>query len=558
MMKRFVQLCLLGLLVFSCFSGRAVQYAFLINFTDKSNTPFSLSSPSSYLSPRAIARRAAEGISTDSLDLPVSTVYVDSVLHLTGGILHETSKWGNSCVILVADSAAVHSLTTVAFVKSIRFVAFYPSSLHFREVHIGTPETFPAARTTLSDATYYGNTWTQTAALNGNYLHDAGFSGSGKLIAVLDAGFFLTDTHLGFDSLRNSGRIVDVHNFTLDTSYVYAYDSHGTSVLSTMAGYAPDTFVGAAPLASYALYVSEDDNTEQLIEPLNLLCAAERADSVGADIITCSLGYNTFDNPAWNFVFASDFDGKSTYAAMAANIAARKGILFVASAGNEGGDLWNMILTPGDADSALTIGNLYPSLTPSPNSGYGPNAAGQVKPDVCAIGQPANVFGVATNDDYAQAPGTSFSTPQIAGWAASLWQANPHATQFQIKDAIRRCASLYSAPTTQMGYGIPNFMCSDNTLTVGIIENSQRNSTCVAFPNPFSADFAVSVLPAKSGAIHLELTDARGVIVWQSSGFVMQGSSTLISVPASNVSTGVYFLKVTLPDVTPVLQLVKN
>ena len=94
----------------------------------------------------------------------------------------------------------------------------------------------------------------------------------------------------------------------------------------------------------------------------NMLAATERADSIGADVISSSLGYNTFVSPFTSLVYA-DIDGKSTIAARAANMATQKGILFVTSAGNEGGGGWNYVLTPGDADSAATVGSstLYKS-----------------------------------------------------------------------------------------------------------------------------------------------------------------------------------------------------
>ena len=540
------------------FAANATQYAYQVNFTDKNNTPYSLSSPLTYLSSRALARRTLQGIAIDSTDLPVNHIYIDSVLRLTGGKFHESSRWMNLVVILVDDSTQMHALAGKTFISSTRLVGFYsPDSLH-RTGHItgtgATPIT-SAQKTTVADPAYYGDTWPQTGLVNGNYLYDKGYSGSGKLIAVLDAGFEGADTHPGFDSLRNSGRILDMHNFTLDTSYVFTYDTHGTSVLSTMAGYVPGTFVGSAPLASYALYVTEDDNSEQPIELINLLCGTERADSLGADIITCSLGYNTFDNPADDFVFATDFDGKTTLAAKATNMATKKGILFVSSAGNEGGDSWNMILTPGDADSVLTIGSVDISGFNASSSGFGPNAAGQVKPDVCTLGQPANVFTVS---GYGSENGTSFSTPQIAGWAACLWEQTPSATPYMLRQAIIKCASQYTSPGIQIGYGIPNFECTAQLLNVRDTPSPFTASDWViATPNPFYHQLTLSVSPAAPGDVDFRLTDMAGKEIFSVHYTLNKGKNNPISIPVPELPAGLYMLKATAATQRQVLKLLK-
>jgi len=322
-----------------------------------------------------------------------------------------------------------------------------------------------------------------------------------------------------------------------------------------MAGDVANTFVGTAPAASYALYVTEDDSSEQPIELINMLCAAERADSVGADVITTSLGYNTFDNPAFDFVFATDFDGKSTTAAKAANIATKKGILFVATAGNEGGDSWNMILTPGDADSAFTIGSVQVDGVNAANSGYGPNAAGQVKPDVCGMGAPAAIF---TETAYTSQDGTSFSTPQIAGWAACLWEANPTATPFQLKQAIIRCASSYGAPGTHIGYGIPNFPCTEQILDVKALPNISRANWVSAAPNPFTDEIKLTVSPNASQDVDFTLTDITGKTVASLRRFLYSGYSSSVTFTVPSLPGGIYILRAVSGTQQQVLKMEKR
>ena len=529
----------------------AVQYAFQVSFTDKNNTPYSLSAPLAYLSPRAIARRAAQGISIDNTDLPVDPAYIDSVLTLTGGKMHEVSRWLNLCVILLSDSANIHALDGKPYITSTSLIAYYPGILH-KELAVATS----TVQKITADATYYGNTWYQTSLVHGDFLHGQGFDGSGKLIAVLDAGFQSVDTHPGFDSLFMNGRVYDTHNFKLAAPGVYAYSAHGTGVLSTIAGFVPGTFVGTAPRAMYALYVSEDSQSEQPIEMYNMLAASERADSIGADIITSSLGYNTFDDfHSADLVYATDLDGKSTIAARAANMATRKGMLFVASAGNEGGNSWNHILTPGDADSALTVGSVDNTGTAWFTSGYGPNAAGQVKPDVCAYGHNASVF---TTTGYGAEDGTSLSVPQIAGWAACLWQANPSATPYLIRQAIMKCASKYSSSDTHIGYGVPNFQCTQQVLSVADTPPPfSATNWIMATPNPFNGDLKLFISPAAAGNVYFSLTDMAGRLVATMQAYAYHGTNIPMIFSLPSISSGAYILKATCSSQQQVIRVQK-
>lgn len=531
----------------------AVQYAYIVRFTDKNNTTYSLSAPGSYLTARAITRRTAHGIAIDSTDLPVNSFYIDSVLTLTGGKIHGASRWFNFCVILLRDSANIHALDVKTFVSSTKYTAYYSDSLHKPARENG----IYAQQKGTGDITYYNNTWQQTDLVHGDKLHDAGYTGNGKLIAVIDEGFTDVNTHPGFSSMISGGRLVDKYNFTLRTDFVYGYGWHGTRSLSTMAGYVPNTFVGAAPMASYALYITEDGNSEQPIELINMLFAAERADSIGADIITSSLGYNGFDNSADDFVFATDLDGKTTIAAKAANMATQKGMLFVASAGNEGGGSWNMVLTPGDADSALTIGSVDYTGVVAPNSGYGPNAAGRVKPDVCAMGQAAAVF---IGSGYGAQSGTSFSTPQVAGWAACLWQALPSAKPYELRDVIVRCANSYATPGTHNGYGIPDFNCA-RQLLLSIDDSLHPYSEATwinAAPNPFVSGISLIVAADTEQRISFTLMDVAGRVVTTATADFNKGFNSPVTIDVSGLPAGVYILKAVSATKEQVLKLVKN
>ena len=558
-MNRLASMVLLLLFAAATVSAQS-QLAIQVNFTDKNHTPYLLTSPLDYISTRSLLRRYNQSLPIDSTDLPVNRTYIDSVLTLTGGVFHEASKWKNLMVVLVTDTAPSDTagmfaaINSLPFVSSCKIIGFYGGAgLHHRHREPGNTAGNNVAARTTSDDTYFSATWGQTQEVNGNCLSDLGYKGAGKLIAILDAGFVgVNSCPYGFDSLRNSGRIVDSFDFSYHGS-VYADDNHGTMVLSTMAAYVPDTFVGSAPLAQYALYITEIDPTEQPMELVNLLCGAERADSIGADILTCSLGYNTFDNPSYNFDFGTDFDGKTTIAAQAANMATKKGMLFVASAGNEGGDSWNNILTPGDADSALTVGSTNPYGSVVASSGYGPNAAGNVKPDVCAVGQPANVI---DGYSYSIGSGTSFSTPQITGWAAALWQAHPSATPYLLRKAIDSCASIHATPDNHLGYGIADFCCSNNALHVS--ELSLYQDDLWLEPNPCQEQLVINLSVPNSQIVNFRVLDITGRQIATLAQVAIPGQVNRFSLNTGTFAAGIYLLEARTADKKIVARFVRE
>ncbi|MCW3120956.1 MAG: peptidase and in kexin sedolisin [Flavipsychrobacter sp.] len=536
-------------------TAQADQYAYQVTFTDKNNTPYSLTSPSAYLSSRAISRRAIQGIAIDSTDLPVDATYIANVLTLTGGKLHETSRWLNLCVILVDDKTQVNTLMGKPYISDVKLVGHYTTALH-KSTKFQNSLALPANKSTAYGASYYSNTWPQTSMVHGEFLHNIGYTGKGKLIAVLDAGFIGVNTVNGFDSLRNRNNIADVYNFTYANSNVYNYDSHGTEVLSTMAGYVPGTYVGSAPDAMYALYVTEYNASENPLELNNLLSATERADSIGADIVTISLGYDIFDDPGDGQVF-SDLDGKTTVGAKAANIATKKGMLFVATAGNEGTSPWHHILTPGDADSALTIGATDGAGNVAALSGYGPNAAGQVKPDVCAMGSPAYI--INGSGAYASGNGTSFSTPQIAGWAACLWQGNPTATPAQLRQAIIKCASSYGSPDAHFGYGIPNFQCTEQVLSVlDTPPVFTGNNWMTVTPNPFSNTLTITASPAADQYVDFQMIDMTGKTLTTLHRYLYKGYNHSFDLSLPLLPAGTYILKAVSATQQNIIKLEKR
>ena len=174
-------------------------------------------------------------------------------------------------------------------------------------------------------------------------------------VAILDAGFYHYLSLPAFDSVRNNNQVKETYDYVANETSVDEDYYHGMMCFSIMAGNIPGQLVGSSPKANYYLYRTEDAYTESPVEEQYWAAAAERADSIGIDVISTSLGYNQFDNPVFNHTYA-DMDGNTTIVARAADFAAKKGMIVVVAAGNEGTSAWHYITTPADADSVVAVG----------------------------------------------------------------------------------------------------------------------------------------------------------------------------------------------------------
>jgi hypothetical protein len=88
-------------------------------------------------------------------------------------------------------------------------------------------------------------------------------------------------------------------------------DGHVTMTLSVIGAYLPGRLVGTAFGATFALGKTEDEASETPVEMDYWQAGAEWADSLGADVISSSLGYSTFDSLYSSYTYA-DMDGRTT------------------------------------------------------------------------------------------------------------------------------------------------------------------------------------------------------------------------------------------------------
>jgi serine protease AprX len=513
-------------------------YLYRVYFNDKGANPQAFS-PGDLLSPAAVARREVQGIPfPDERDIPVSRQHIASVTSL-GLSFRCASKWMNTGLFSSVKQEDTGELEALWFVDSVKLVKrpSGPVKLTAGKYGVTVPADDPDA-------------FDPRLPHNGHILHQSGFTGRNIVIAVLDAGFLNADLIESLDHLRQRGGIIATRDFVSGSDFVYDYHTHGTSVLSILAGNLPGILNGTAPGARYLLLRSEDDESEYPVEEDYWAAAAEYADSAGADIITSSLGYFTFDDPSMSYSFR-DMDGSTAFVTRAANIAASKGILVVNSAGNERNKEWVRIIAPSDGDSVLGIGALKHDLTISDFSSAGYSSDGQVKPDVVAPGvllpmqfQP----GV-----WHKGSGTSFSCPVISGLCASLMQAVPSSSPAEIMDVLHKSSDRYNNPDTLYGYGLPDFVRA-----LGYLEdmNSYRPEVMMtAGPNPFFDEINLW-FHDPPGHLNVTITSTAGTTVWKRSWSSYAARSCRLD-DLGNLAQSVYFIKVVTDQGEKVFKMIR-
>lgn len=470
-------------LFFSCFIGHSQQEDAWVYFNVKNNSQSYYDNPLQMLSQRAIDRRSKQKIDLDLKDIPIDISYINQIKAVSGITIKAKSKWLNALHIR-GTQTVINSLKSFAFVDKIDF-ANKALNLTGRKAPAAKIKKVNKVLETQIDFAYGGSA-NQIQMLHGDVLHKQNYTGSGKIIAVIDAGFPGVNTASTFQRLRDNNQILGGYDFVLRNANPYAGDTHGTMVLSCMGGYKDNALVGTAPDASYYLFRTEDGASENPVEESYWVEAAEKADSLGVDVINTSLGYSDFDNVNYSHTY-SEMDGKTAFITRGAEIAFSRGMIVVASAGNEGATANPYIKAPADGISVLTVGAVSSAKVVTTFSCIGPSYDGRVKPDVMAQGLAAVLSDISGN--IVTANGTSFSTPITAGMVACLWQAFPNKTNKEIKDLIVKSGDRYSVPNAQYGYGIPDYsLALSNGL--GIDDFSAKD--IFLYPNPTTDLISIS------------------------------------------------------------------
>ncbi len=510
-------------------------------FTDKENVATSIANPLTILTQEAIDRKTTHGVAIDERDVPVNESYITQVKQQSGITVLAKSKWMN-CIHVRGSQSNIDALEALQFVSSIEFADDSLTSFAPDFENSKNEEVSPQQRINYN----YGATENQVTMLAADFLHEQDFTGGGMIVAVLDSGFPGVDTNAGFARVRDEGRLLDGYDFVdrADNEFAFTGSSHGTRTASDIAGFIQDQFVGTAPDVSLYCFRTEDVASENPVEESYWVEAAERADSLGVDVINTSLGYRNYDNPAYSYSYA-DMDGQTAFISRGANIAFEKGMLLVTSAGNSG---TGMIAAPADAPGVLTVGAVDSNGNYVNFSSIGPSSDGRIKPDVMAKGQNSAV--ITTDGTITTSNGTSFSSPIMAGAVTCFWQAFPNRTNEEIMQLVRESAHLFDTPTAQMGYGIPNF--EDAYTNVLSVEESAFTKAYILSPNPTKNVFQVQ-FPEGISRAHITVYDMLGKQVIQTN--VTTTDNVVI---IDRLTTGVYIVQIQDDALSTTQKLIKQ
>jgi serine protease AprX len=426
-----MRLLLFNIVLFVTPGLNAQQVKIWVVFKDKSQDKFNAST---YFSTKNIERKKLQNLPLyDGFDLPVNPAYIDQLIPFCDSITY-ISRWLNAACVYCSfeNSEKIERLSFVNFVEEISSI---PMISEYKET---ITDLHPGEINLLKG---------QTDRMQATDFKKNMLTGKGVTIAIIDAGFngYLKNDIL--KKLRDKGQIKHTYDFIKKNKNVDCGATHGTAVLSCMGGMIDSVYMGCAYDANFLLYRTEKAFNEKFSEEEYWMAAMEEADRQGADIINTSLGYNE------RRYFRKDMNGRKSLLSKAANIASRKGMLVVCSAGNEGDVDWKVICTPADADSALTVGAINPWTGIQASwSSYGPSADKRIKPNVCAFGY---VMAAQGNKGIYETLGTSFSSPLVAGFAACVRQLFPTISPNELLHTIERSADLYPYYDYAHGYGVP-------------------------------------------------------------------------------------------------------
>jgi serine protease AprX len=412
------------------------------------------------LTQSALKRRLKNRVQVDFVDLPLNQNYLDQVQRL-GAKLRQSSRWLNAASIEI-PSGSVEKIAQLPFVRYITKVATYqkryPDITPFL-LKYGKP-TIPAAY-----GRNYGPSAEQLEQIRVPVVHDMGFCGQGIIVGMLDTGFF--KDHQAFVAAFSESRVLAEWDFINEDENTQneAEDSleqhdHGTCTWSALGGEFDGQLYGPAFKSSFALAKTEKDLLEEQIEEDYWVAGLQWADSIGAEVISSSVGY------LYWYTY-EELDGNTAECTQAADLAASRGVLVVNAAGNERLYPWHYIITPADGDSVVAVGAVNWEGIIADFSSVGPTYDGRIKPEVVARGVNTYCALSSVTNDYGWVGGTSLSTPLVAGCAAVLLSAHPDWTAMQVREALMMTADRASDPDTVYGWGLINLFSMINYNPLG-------------------------------------------------------------------------------------------
>ena len=458
----------------------------------------------------------------DNRDIPVSPDYIDEIKY-TGVTIRTVSKWLNA-VSVSGTIEQLRSISDFPFVKKIDPV-------------YGGKRKSPVQRSLLKSSTElgrsdYGPSYDQLDQINVIAAHEAGYTGAGVRVLMLDTGYYTDHEAIHeeqviaeWDFINNDG---ETQNEEGDPD---SQHNHGTYTLSALGGRFDGELYGPAYEAEFLLAKTEDVSQEVPIEEDQYVAGLEWGESLGADIASSSLGYIDW----YEF---EDLDGMTAVTTIAVNTAIENGMVVVTAVGNSG---TGGIVVPADSENVIACGAVDSNGNIASFSSQGPTADGRIKPEVCALGVSTYCAGVNSTSAYRYENGSSLATPLVAGAAACVLQAHPDWTPQQVREALMMTASDPENPDNQYGWGI-----------IDVIEAINYNNPnpfypvyytlSNPFPNPFNSWIQFDVGIYSEGKVILTVFDINGKEIERLWSNNIEKGVYPIQWNADGVSSGVYFI----------------
>tara|TARA_B100000795_G_C22804213_1_gene443814 strand:+ start:1295 stop:2869 length:1575 start_codon:yes stop_codon:yes gene_type:complete len=407
------------------------QNRYLVVFKDKIEVGFN---PITYFDTAAIKSFELQGLPKyDWYDLPVNSNYIDEVSDQVDSVRFDL-RWFNGLVVY-GTSHQINEVEQFYFVKEI--IKLGDSGVILSNDTKNTINLKLEKQLPVFD-------W-QLETMGNSYFKSKNIDGSGIRVCVLDVGFPDVDTYLITQHIFK-GNYIEGWDFIRGKPLRFKGNKHGQQVLSFIAGKLDTHQVGLAPKIELLLARTELMLTEKKFEEEVWIKAVEWAHQKGARLVNSSLGYNSKKHNH------NELDGKTALISRAGNLAARKGLLVINAAGNEGDNNWKRIVVPADADSVLAVGAIDDKIgVRAAFSSYGPSKDLRIKPNVCALG---SVY-ILNGKKLKLINGTSFAAPLVTGFAACVLQIDPTLKPYDLMDKIQKVSSLYPYYDYSHGYGVP-------------------------------------------------------------------------------------------------------
>ncbi|MBO1511775.1 S8 family peptidase [Metabacillus bambusae] len=237
--------------------------------------------------------------------------------------------------------------------------------------------------------------------INPTPIHQSGFTGKGKKIAVIDTGVVISHPDL---KIKGGKSFVD---YTTSYNDDNGHGTHVTGIIN-----AQNNSIGTIGIAYDAdIYMLKAFNNEGIGNTVDLAHAIDWAITNNMDMINLSIGFDV-DDPFIRYLV------KKAY---------QNDILIVAAAGNKGKGN-DTITFPARYDEAIAVGAINENNTRASFSSTGPTL------EVTAPGD--EIYSTYLGNEYQYMSGTSMATPYVTGYLALFEEANPNLSNSEIRTLL--------------------------------------------------------------------------------------------------------------------------